>query len=60
MVSRIDCKHIHHPNCECYEEGRFCPETCKGFYSINPIIPESYNEETIIKEPIIITKASKK
>ena len=46
MLSRVDCIHIHHPNCPFYLEGRYCPEDCEGFVSINPIV----KTEAIIDE----------
>lgn len=48
MLSRVDCINIHHPNCPFYLEGRYCPEDCEGFVSINPIVKN--NEATIDEE----------
>jgi hypothetical protein len=39
--SRIDCKNIKKPNCPFYTEGRFCPNPCEGFISINPIVEKN-------------------
>lgn len=49
--SRIDCKHIHRPNCTFYIEGRYCPEKCEGFESNNESIIDHIveNKESFIK-----------
>jgi hypothetical protein len=51
-LSRVDCVHIHHPNCPYYLDGRFCPNPCEGFVQKEPsVINVSITHDVIIDEP---------